>query len=127
MALVMGVAVFVVDGHDINLYPYADAAALDVEGYDAMQLEYLGADGTVYKAIVEGPQWAPVRLHRSQENRLEGLIHLLRAEAKSRGLRLPPESPGIPEAIWEALLTAQEDRQESGRVRRQWWTRSRKN
>ena len=44
---------FVVDDHDIELYADAEAAASDVEGYDAMQFEYLGADGTVYKATVE--------------------------------------------------------------------------
>ncbi len=38
----MGVPVFVVDGHDIDLYPDAKAAALEVEGYDAMSLDYLG-------------------------------------------------------------------------------------
>jgi hypothetical protein len=122
-AFMMGIAVFVVDGHDINLYPDADAAALSVEGYDAMRLDYLGADGTVYEAIVEGPQWGPVRLHRTQETRLDELIHLLWAEAEYRGLRLPPETPGVPETIWTALLAAQENLRTSRRARRRWWTR----
>jgi len=77
----MRVAVFVVDGHDIELYPDAEAAALDVEGYDATDLDYLGADGTVYEATVEGPEWGPVRLHRTRENRLEHLVRLLRTAA----------------------------------------------
>ena len=55
----------VVEGHDIDLYPDAESAAVQVESYDAMSLDYLGADGTVYKATVEGPQWGPVTLHRT--------------------------------------------------------------
>jgi hypothetical protein len=93
----MRAAVFVVDGHDIELYPDAETAALDVEGYDATDLEYLGADGTVYEATVEGAEWGPVRLHRTQESRLEDLIRLLRTEAESRGVSLPPDSPDDPE------------------------------
>lgn len=103
-------AVFVVDGHDIELYPDAEAAALDVEGYDATSLEYLGADGTVYEATVEGPEWGPVRLHRTQENRLEDLVRLLRTEAEARGLALPPGTPDDAEAIWGALRAAQQER-----------------
>lgn len=119
----MGVAVFVVDGHDIDLFPDADAVALKVEGYDAMSAQYLGADGTVYTATVKGPQWGSVRLLRTQENRLDDLVHLLRAEAEYRGLRLPPETPGVPEAIWGALLSAQGHRSGSRQGRRRWWTR----
>ncbi len=96
---VMGIAVFVVDGHDIDLYPDAEAAALEVEGYDAMTFDYFGADGTVYHANVEGPESGPVRLHPSRETRLEHLVQLLRAEAQYRGLPLPPETPDSPEAI----------------------------
>src|SRR6187549_2815380 len=38
-ASVMRVAVFV-DGHDIDLYPDAEGAAREIEGYDAMSLDY---------------------------------------------------------------------------------------
>lgn len=106
----MGVAVFVVDGHDIDLYPDAQAAALEVEGYDAMSLDYWGADGTVFKATVEGPEWGPVTLHPTQDNRLTHLVQLLRAEAESRGFPLPLEMPDAPEALWGALLAAQAER-----------------
>jgi len=117
----MGVAVFVVDGHDIELYADAEAAALEVEGYDAMDFNYLGADGTVYEATVEGPEWGPVRLHPTQENRLGYLVQLLRTEVEQRGLPLPPETPDAPEAIWEALLAIQRERR---RPRRRWWARA---
>lgn len=106
----MDVAVFVVDGHDINLYPDAEAPAIEVEGYDALSLNYLGADGTVYKAAVEGPEWGPVTLHPTDENRLAYLVQLLRAEAQARGLPLRPEVPNAPVAIWGALLAAQAER-----------------
>lgn len=62
------VAVFVVDGHDIDLYPNAGEAAREIEGYDAHALDYVGADGTVFEAIVDGPEWGPVTLHRTQDN-----------------------------------------------------------
>ena len=116
----MGVAVFVMDGHDIELYPDAEAAALDVEGYDAMEFNYLGADGTVFRATVEGPEWGPVRLDPTRENRLAHWVKLLRAEAQYRGLPLPPETPDAPEAIWAALLAVQGERR---RPRRWWWAR----
>jgi hypothetical protein len=44
------VAVFVIDGHDIELYPDAEGAAWEIEGHDATNLDYFGADGTVYRA-----------------------------------------------------------------------------
>lgn len=103
----MGVAIFVIDGHDIELYRDAEAAALGIEGYDAKGLDYSGADGTVYEAIVEGPTWGPVSLHPTQENRLAYLVELLRAESRHRGLRLPPRLLDGPEAVWRALLVAQ--------------------
>jgi hypothetical protein len=117
------VAVFVVDGHDVELYPDVEAAALDVEGYDATDLDYLGADGTVYEATVEGREWGPVPLHRTQENRLEDLVRLLRAEAEARGLALPPETPDDPEAIWGAVLAAQEERRRPRRRSRKGHTK----
>jgi len=118
---VMREAVFVIDGHDIELYPDAVGAAREIEGYGATTLGYFGADGTVYVATVEGPEWGPVTLHRTDDNRLDDLIRLLRAEAEYRGLALPPETPDDPEAIWGALLAAQQDQQESRRFRRRWW------
>jgi len=45
----MRVAVFVIDGHDIDLDPNAVGAAREIEGYDAKNLDYFGADGPVYK------------------------------------------------------------------------------
>jgi hypothetical protein len=107
-ASIMRVAVFVVDGHDIELYPDAEGAARVIEGYDAMGLDYYGADGTVYKATVEGPEWGPVTLHRTQDNRLDDLVMLLRTEAEDRGLSLPPGTPDDPETIWGALVAARQ-------------------
>ena len=112
-------AVFVIDGHDIELYPDAGGAARSVEGYDAPGLDYVGADGAVYTAIVKAPD-KPVILHRTQENRLDDLVRLLRTEAVDRGLALPPDTPDEPEVIWGALLAAQ---QEIPRPRRKWWRR----
>jgi hypothetical protein len=114
------VAVFVVDGYDIDLYPDAEAAAREIEGYGAASLSYLGADGTVYEATVEGPEWGPVRLHQTDENRLQDLVRLLRAEAARRALSLPPGLPDDPEVIWSAVLAAQEARR---RPRRTWLKR----
>ena len=46
------VAVFVIDGHDIELYPDAEGAAREIERDDAKALLYFGVDATVYRAIV---------------------------------------------------------------------------
>lgn len=113
----MGAAVFVVEGRYIELYPDAEAAAAGTEGYDAMDLDFLGADGTVYEATVEGPLWGPVRLHRTQENRLADLISLLRSEAAARAVPLPPGIPDHPEEIWDAVLSAQQASRRPGRCR----------
>jgi hypothetical protein len=119
-----GQAVFVVDGHDIDLYPDAESAAVEIEGYDAHRLDYFGADGTVYMPTVEGPEWGPVTLHRTSDNRLSYLLRLLRAEAEDRSLPLPPETPDDPEAIWAALLAEQlAQKTERHRSRRRWWKR----
>jgi hypothetical protein len=64
----MRVAVFVVDGHDIDLYPDAEGAAREIEGYDAMSLDYFGGDGTVYMATLEGPERGPVTLPPTKDN-----------------------------------------------------------
>jgi hypothetical protein len=109
----MVVAVFVIDGHDIELYPDAATAASEVEGYDAFDLEYLGADGTVYRAAVDGPDWGPVTLHRTDESRVADLILLLRSEAAFRGFALPPDMPDDPEAIWLAIRSAEETKARS--------------
>ena len=69
-ASVMRVAVFVVDHHNIDLYPDAEGAAREIEGYDAMSLDYFGGNGTVYMATLEGPEWGPVT-HPTKDNRLE--------------------------------------------------------
>jgi hypothetical protein len=42
------VPVFVVDGHDIDLYRSVEDVADAIEGYGADAMEYFGADGTVY-------------------------------------------------------------------------------
>jgi hypothetical protein len=119
------VAVFVVDGHEIDLYPDAAGAAREIEGYDARQLDYFGADGTVYEATVEGPEWGSVTLHRTQDNRLDDLVRLLRSEAEDRGLSLPSDISDDPEAIWGALLAAQQEQQarRSRSQRGRWWKR----
>ena len=103
-------AVFVVDGHDIDLFPDAESAAAHVEGYDATSVDYFGADGTVYVATVEAPEWGPVMLHRTEAKRLDDVIRLLRTEADHQGLSLPPETPEDPEAIWAALQAAQQEK-----------------
>ena len=38
-------------------YPDAEVAAREIEGYDAKAFGYLGADGTVYEATVDGTEW----------------------------------------------------------------------
>lgn len=119
----MSAAVFVIDGHDIDAYPDAEGAAREIEGYDALSLAYFGADGTVYEATVEGPDWGPVTLHATQEKRLDDLVRLLRNEALHRGLSLPPAIPDDPDAIWLALISGQQEQPESRRPGRQWWKR----
>ncbi len=37
-----GPAIYVIDGHDVTLYPSPEDAAADIEGYDAAYLNYLG-------------------------------------------------------------------------------------
>jgi hypothetical protein len=119
----MRVAVFVIEGHDIDLYPDAEGAAREIEGYDAMSLDYYGADGTVYTPTFDGAEWGPVTLHPTQDNRLADLVRLLRAEAEDRGLSLPPGIPDDPEAIWGALLAAQQEQQKRRHSRRSWLRR----
>jgi hypothetical protein len=118
------VPVFVMEGHDIDLYPDSEWAAKEIEGYDAQINDYLGANGTVYIASVEGPEWGPVTLHPTQDNRLDHLVRLLRSEAEYRGLSLPSGTPDDPEVIWGALEVAQlEQQQEMRRSRHRWWKR----
>lgn len=119
-------AVFVMDGHEIDLYADADMAAREIEGYDATSLDYFGADGTVYTATVEGPEWGPVRLHPTQENRLDDLLRRLQAEVQYRGLSLPSETPEEPQAIWAALQAAQQGQQAGRHSPRAWWKRRKK-
>lgn len=109
------VAVFVIDGHDIDIYTDAKRAAREIEGYDASTCDYIGADGTVYEATVEGAEWGHVRLHPTDANRLEELVQILRDEADARNLPLPHDTPNDAEAIWNALLVAQRDRSEKRR------------
>lgn len=122
LAGVSSVAVFVIDGHDIELHADAISAAAEIEGYDAKSLEYIGADGTVYVVTVEGPEWGPVALHPGQSNRLDELLHVLRREAEARGVSLAPEVPDDPEAIWAAVLAGQA--MQSKATRRRPWTRT---
>ena len=67
-----------IEGHDISFYPSAEEAAAQVEGYDAGICDYLGVDGSVWRATVEGPAWGPVTLHRTSETRPD-LVAQLRA------------------------------------------------
>jgi len=71
-------AIYVVDGHDITLYPSPEDAAAAIEGYDAAELDYLGIDGSVWRATVQGPEWGPVTLHRTDESRPD-LVEQVRA------------------------------------------------
>lgn len=96
-----------IDGHDIERYPDSESAAQEIEGYDANDLTYLGADGTVYVATVEGPEWGSVTLRPTSDNRLDDLVRLLRAEAEHRGVSLPIRTTDEPEAIWDVVLVAQ--------------------
>jgi hypothetical protein len=115
------VPVFVMEGHDIVLYPSAEEAADSVEGFDAFDLEYFGTDGTVYTATVEGPAWGPVTLHPA-ENRLDELVARLRAEASSRRLPLPEGLPDDPQQIWDAVIAGERER-----PRRRWISRHPRN
>ncbi len=57
----------------------------------------------------------------SGSSRTGDLVRLLRAEAEGRGLLLPPATPNDPEAIWGALLAAEQKQQDRPRsVRRRW-------
>lgn len=109
------VTVFVVDGHDIDTYPDAESAAREIEGYDAHTFDYIGADGAVYEATVDGTEWGPVMLSRTDANRFDELVRLLREEAEYRGLALPPSNPDDAEAIWGALLAAQQNLTAAGK------------
>ena len=71
-------AIYVIEGHDITLYPSPEDAAATIEGFDAADLDYLGIDGSVWRATVEGPEWGPVSLHRAEESRPD-LVARLRA------------------------------------------------
>lgn len=110
--------VFVVEGHDIELYPDPASAAAHVEGYDAPTLDFIGADGTVYEAVVEGPEWGPVALRDSGRNDLTELVALLRTVATFRSVALPADLPDERTAIWEIILEHQHARRTP---RRRWW------
>lgn len=114
--------VFVIDGHDIELYPDAASAATEAEGYDAPTLDFIGADGTVYEAGIEGPEWGPASLHDSGRNHLTEPVDLLRAEATLRAVSLPGDLPDEPTAIWEVVMEAQRARRTP---RRRWCKRNR--
>lgn len=101
------VPVFVIDGRDIELYPDAESAAAEVEGHDAIQLEFIGADGTVYEGVVEGPEWGPVSLRDTGRNGLPDLTRRLRAEAAARSVTLSAEVRDEPTAIWQVVLDAE--------------------
>lgn len=70
--------IYVIEGHDISFYPSAEDAVANVEGYDAAVYDYLGTDGSVWRATVEGPAWGPVTLHPTSETRPD-LVAQLRA------------------------------------------------
>jgi hypothetical protein len=61
--------IYAIDGYDITLYPSPEAAASDIEGYDAPGLDYLGVDGSIWKATVIGPKWGRVVLEVTDERR----------------------------------------------------------
>jgi hypothetical protein len=61
--------IYVIDGYDIRPFASPEDAAADIEGYDAADQDYLGADGSVWRATVEGPKWGPVTLHRTSDRR----------------------------------------------------------
>jgi hypothetical protein len=63
------VGIYVIDGGDIRLFANPVDAAASIEGYDAADLDYLGTDGSVWQASVEGPEWGPVTLHRTADSR----------------------------------------------------------
>ena len=91
------------DPHDISYsfrFESLAAAAASVEGYDAHDLEYFGADGIVYRATVQGPEWGPVTLHPTRENRLDELLARLGRLAEWQGTVLPSDLPRDPEQVW---------------------------
>lgn len=120
--MVSPVPVFRIEGHDIELYPDAESAAVETEGYDAPALDFIGADGTVYEAVVEGPQWGPVSLRDTGRNCLPDLVALLRAEAAARSVPIPADHPDHPLAIWQVVLNAELAQR---RPRRRWWRQGR--
>lgn len=116
------VPVFVIDGRDIELYLDAESAAAEVEGYDALQLEFIGADGTIYEGVVEGPEWGPVSLRDTGRNGLPDLTRRLRAEAAARSVTLSAEVRDEPTAIWQVVLDAELAQR---KPRRRWWNSDR--
>jgi len=70
--------IYVIEGRDVSFYPSAVEAAANVEGYDAAVCDYVGTDGSIWRAIVEGPAWGPVTLHPTSETRPD-LVAQLRA------------------------------------------------
>jgi hypothetical protein len=101
------VPVFVIDGHDIELYPDGASAAAEIEGYDAPNLGFIGGDGTVYEAFVEGPEWGPFNLRDTERNGLPDLVKVLRAEAGARSVSLSADFPDKPTVIRQVVLDAQ--------------------
>ena len=94
------------DPHDISYsfrFESPRAAAASVEGYDAHDLEYFGADGTVYRATVEGPKWGTVTLHPTPETRLDELLARLGQLAEWQGTALPFDLPRDPEQVWARI------------------------
>lgn len=80
-------------------------------GYDVDVYDVIAADGTVYRATLDGPEWGTVSLVPTTINQLDQLIHLLRAEAAARHVTIPQDAT-TPDTIWRTVLAA-EDRARS--------------
>ncbi|MGE4115288.1 MAG: hypothetical protein AB7G36_14020 [Candidatus Nanopelagicales bacterium] len=107
-------AVYVVDGLDIERYADAAIAASAVEGYDAHRLQYFASDGTVLIARVLGPESGPVILEASDEHDLPELMSRLRALAEHFAV---PGAAAIPDPdeLYVALENELLRRRETGR------------
>jgi hypothetical protein len=107
-------AVFGLDGLDISRYQTPEEAVAEVEGQDVVEMDWIGADGTVYRPTAGTPDWGPATLHPTEERRLDELVCRLRDMANSLGLELPTDLPQDPESIWAAVMERTPQRRADG-------------
>jgi hypothetical protein len=106
--------VFGMDGLDISRYQTPEDAVAKVEGQDVVVMDWIGADGTVYRPTVGTPNWGRATLHPTEERRLDELVSRLREMADALGLELPPDVHEDPESIWAAVMERTPQRRANG-------------